>query len=270
MRFTLSDGRTQTVPVTAGGWFTCYINALELADTIAAEFYNGEAKPACTEKGYSAMTYFGELRANDEYAGDEELMALIDSLQDLGACLQLSDWTDLDDEGNEQAKDAHEKIDLKLDDGEDDDGHTEALLAEVVDLMQKTGDLEIGNNDWIEDVRLSMTLNAETTLHVFVKTAQGAGVSDETPGYQRTIRLGGVSYHWIRSGGIKASQLLTPIEFDITGSGGNVRVKAGPMQYVKMMLAKAAAEGENAYNRASVAAFALYAKYADAYKGTGN
>lgn len=270
VRFTLSDGRTQTVPVTKSDWFTCHINAMELADTITAEFYNGEAKPACTEKGYSAMTYFGELRANDEYAGDEELMALIDSLQDLGACLQLSDWTDLDDSGNEQAKDAHEKIDLKLGDGEDDDGHTEALLAEAADLMEKTADLEIGENDWIEEVRLSLVLNAETTLHVFVKTAKGADVSDETPGYQRTIRLGGVSYHWIRSGGIKASQLLAPIDFDITGSGGNVLIQAGPMQYVKMMLAQEAAEGENGNNRAAVAAFARYAKCADAYKGAGN
>ncbi len=96
VEFNLSDGRKNVV--TSGVqdgentyWFTCNINAMELAETITPTLYINDVATTLNNSGaYSAMMYINAQKDSD----DATLATLVKALQDYGYYMQQSVWQD--------------------------------------------------------------------------------------------------------------------------------------------------------------------------------
>lgn len=221
--FAISDGRKSRMTFAQAEksgdeacYFICYINALELGDTITATLHNGGTESTDI---YSGMNYIQAART--AYAGREKLLALLDSLQDYGHYLQGSGWTD------SRSHTAVPAVEIL-------DGDDIAEAKAGVSGLGLTKDL----GDGIADAKFSLTLNAETKINVSVKPNAGFTIVSE--GYtERTI--GTDTYYQFTSGKIGAGGLGTPITFTVLTSGPNetqsaATVTASPMSYVKAIL----------------------------------
>ena len=220
--FAISDGRTGTMTAAdAEGnakWFICYINALELGDTITATLYNGETQLAA--EIYSAVNYINA--AQSQYPDDQALLELLKSLQDYGHYMQGSGWTD---SRSHTAIPAVETL----------TGADIAAAQEGVSGMGLTKNL----GDGIANAKFSLTLNAKTKINISVKPNPGYTITSE--GY--TVRdIGGETYYQFTSEEIGAGRLGTPITFNIFSTSGPnettsvATITASPMSYVKASL----------------------------------
>ena len=99
MTFVLGDDRTETMAYDESQtyedyrYFTCYINALELNETITAKYHYGDGSVVKTT--YKAMDYIDYMKAKyANYAHPDELLALVKALQNYGYYLARTDWSD--------------------------------------------------------------------------------------------------------------------------------------------------------------------------------
>ncbi len=261
--FTVSDGRVNTVPVTGSGWVSCEINVLELADTIDADFFNG-GDLIITETGYSATAYFAELR--DEYGEDEELTGLIDSLEELGAQMFLSDYYDVNENGEEINKDMHTPIESKGIDW----GELEAYLFDNEALLYSAPvlDSDSGAEFGIEKIRMSLTLNAAAKINLFIKPEPGVTI---TSGYVGTVRIENETYHMVQTKPYKIADLAAGLNMrdedrELTvelSNGQTYTTELYPLSYIRMMLESD--NGPENSNRNALLAFADLAVKAHKY-----
>lgn len=213
VNFMVSDGRTETMTFAEAEkiegenacYFICYINALELADTITATMYKGDRIVVDT---YSAMKYIDAQKR----IGNKKTVNLVTALQDYGYYLQASGWTD-----NMQ----HKAISKATDVGDDEIAAARAAVSE----MQINKNL----NGVLTDAKFSLTLNAQTKVNVFVKPGDDVTISD---GYVGTKQIGGDTYYQFTSLPIGPLNLANPVVITIETNCGNATITASPMSYV--------------------------------------
>ena len=223
--FEVSDGRTSTMdiddatPVDGENayWFTCYINALELADTIKATFNYG-TDGAVTDT-YSALTYISAIQA--EYDDWSQLCNLVRDLRNYGHYLQLSGWTD----GKEHAEiPLYEGSVL----GEADLEHTRTALS--------GGDLEIVKElegSGVEDVKFALTLNSQQVINFFVKLEEGVEIVNVEGGTQKgTQIIGGDTYYKFNTEEIKVLNMDTDYTLTVYTTEGIATITANALTYI--------------------------------------
>ena len=234
MDFRVSDGRTSRVAFEDSGTaadssdrvFICYINALELNDTITATFHYGEKTVV---KEYSAMEYMEYIR--DNYTGEDrtKLVSLLDALQNYGHYLSKTDWTDYRQ---------HEPIapsSTRL------DADSIATAAEAVSekgIVKNVGDTGIDP----ANVYFSLTLNAETVINLFIEKTEGltiASAKDGETGLSVTeTQMSGKTYYRIRTAPIGAGALENDRVITVTTGGAKTATfTVSAMSYVKALLA---------------------------------
>ncbi|MBP5631925.1 MAG: choice-of-anchor J domain-containing protein [Clostridia bacterium] len=223
--FKVSDGRTSTMdiddatPVDGENayWFTCYINALELADTIKATFNYG-TDGAVTDT-YSALTYISAIQA--EYDDWSQLCNLVRDLRNYGHYLQLSGWTD----GKE-----HAEIPLYEGSGlsEEDLAYTRNFLAgyefEVVKDIEGTG---------VEDAKFALTLNSQQVINFFVKLAEGEEIVNFEGGTLKgTQSIGGQTYYKFSTEEINVLSMFKDYTLTVETTSGTATITANAMTYI--------------------------------------
>lgn len=245
MHFTYSDGRdaaTQTIAnaIKDGNyyWFTAYINALELADTVTAELQNGNEQTLVRE--YTAIKNITDLEGL--YDENTPTGKLVRALHNYGYYLKQTSWTD----GLN-----HKSID-KLED-------VTALDASVLEdyRIAKNNVANIGKTD--NDIKFSLTLNSNTRINVYVTdsglTLQDGSDADHSGGYYifKTRTLG-------------PRLLGTPETVTVTNSAGNsATINVSAMSYAYAVLNKAETDSDTLAKKVAMTAYYNYYQAAAAY-----
>ncbi len=235
LTYSVSDGREGTVKISdatqiddTGYWFSCFINALELADDVVPTLHYGDGETLDGD-AYSAMDYMNDAR--DRFPDDLELNALMDALQNYGYYLSLSGCTD----GNE-----HKGVEAA--------GTVADHYEEACEFLSDYGiDIDADGLTVDIDVKQSLTLNAQTVVNVFVKPADGMeitqvtylgmGPDEEEISASGTRKIGGDAYYRYRSEKLGPLYLGGLMEFDFTAQSGEVfRIYVSAMSYAKAIL----------------------------------
>ena len=223
--FEVSDGRTGTMYFSDAvednfnlqvRWFTCGLNALELADTVTATYHYGDGETVSNT--YSVMEYFSYMRT--AYSNNEDIINLIDATQNYGYYMQLSGWTD----GRQHEPIPETGIVL------DDDNISEA--------REMTSDSAIVKNNLenagIDNVKYALTLNSKTVINLFVNPAEGVtinSVSDNVTA-KGTRKFGDDTYYRYDTDGISPGNLGFHKQITIATSADTASVNVTPMSYV--------------------------------------
>lgn len=246
--FSVSDGRTGRMNFADAAkeksdeyWFTGYINALELADEITATLHL--ANGSTITNTYSAMEYFAAVKS--AYPDNEELKALVDSLQDYGYYLQHSGWTD----GNE-----HEAIANVLTLNEDDIDEASSAVSGYAFTKNLAG-------SGIVNAKYSLTFNSKTVIDIYVKPDDGVTILSP---YSGTTIIGGETYYVFKTDKIVASRLNIVQNITVTTSEGEATFSVAPLSYVRSVLNSDLAEAK----KYAVVAFNNYYVKVDAYAAT--
>ncbi|MBO4363281.1 MAG: hypothetical protein J5912_02740, partial [Clostridia bacterium] len=225
MSFSVSDGRSSTMDISDATpvdgenayWFTCYINALELADTITATYNYGT--DGAVEDSFSAIIYIDAIRA--AYEDTSDLYMLVTALQRYGYYLQQSGWTDGKTHENITLLDGTE---LNEDDLDVVRVYNPSAGTEVEKVIDGTG---------IEDVKFALTLNSQTVINFFVKLAEGEEIESYegcTP--KGTQIIGGDTYYKFNTDEINVANAFTDYTVTITTTSGTATITANSMMYV--------------------------------------
>ncbi len=181
VKFTINNNTTvsATEYTEIGGkyFYACPINALELADTITAEFYDGvNLKARDTYKAMDYIDYVLEGNHAQDLAGEkaDQLKKLACALQDYGHYLQLSGWTDGKSHNTIAASASNNDL---------------SLVSGYVGGYAMAYDAA----DFPDGVKISLSLNSTTTLYVkagsAVNSVNSIAPNDLDRGYD--IDLGG-------------------------------------------------------------------------------
>lgn len=227
MHFSVSDGRTGAMQFSDAvqdssnanaWWFTCYINALELKDIITAEYRYG-ADQTVTDN-YSAMTYIFTAKAL--YGENQDLIRLLDALQNYGAYLQNSGWTDGAN---------HASVDKV----------TWLYASDIEVARAGTNGMAIvktaeGSGISADNILFALTLNSQTRINVYVKSdgAAFSSVTGAVPNGTRTI--GGEPYLRFDTAQISAGNLGNAYTVTVVTDSGTATVTASAMSYVYAVL----------------------------------
>ncbi len=247
--FTVSDGRTWTaafsdaerVGETDDYWFTCQLNCLELADEITAVATFGSDVYQDT---FSAMDYFAYVRSDPTLSQNSQLVALVNALQDYGYYMQLSGWTD---------NRTHNAISspVRTIEGED-----VSQVRSMVFTMSK----DLGESD-ITDVKISLTLNAETVICVSVKPGEGTTILT-AGGTQRTI--GNDTYYDFCTNPIGPKNLGIEYSIVVETDKDTACISVSAMWYAVAMLNSHALSEEQEF---ALTAYYYYYHAAENYNG---
>ena len=224
MEFVVSDGKTATMKVKSATkiegenayWFTCYINALELADTITATFKYGTDKEITGT--YSAMTYIDVARTI--YPEKEKLLNLVASIQDYGHYMQGSGWTD----GL-----THEPIDAYTD---LDDDSIEAVKSGVSE-MHIVKELR---DSGVSEVLFALRLNEKTVINIYALPDEGMTITSSTAKAKGTQTIGGKEYYQFDTDKISAENLGTAYTITLSTENGTATINVSAMSYVYAVL----------------------------------
>ena len=232
--------------------FTCYVNSLQMAEMIYADFYYGDDSDISDE--YSVQEYIDYVeKYSDQFS--EQTVDLVMAIADYGHYAQIY-LTGLHNipEGKYEEMGTYYTDEFDFE-----------TIAELVDGY--TLDLDKGNSG-VEKAMMRLSLDSETALSVrftLTEEALAAGTELEafaltaTDVYEAEAQEDG-SYI-IKIKGITALQLGDTIQ--ISGDcGGIFTVDVAPLAFVRSVLNNAAS-GDDALNLA--AALYNYYKYAYAY-----
>jgi hypothetical protein len=227
--------------------FTCYVNAIQMADDIVATFYytpDGSTQEKSVSRGsaYSVRRYIAKTINNDETYLDETTIALIKALADYGHYAQayldsIRSWTvDTD----------YEEMTLKFTDNYD-----------VAKIKQSVADKAIvRNNDTdgdIEKITFSLVLDSETAIRVYFKpSADYTGTVTVSDSSLEAVQQKDGRY-MVEIKNIGAGNLGHTYEFVVTTTNGNAQIKVSALSYVQAMLEK-----EDATEVAKNAVCAIY------------
>ena len=236
--------------------FTCYVNSIQMADTISATFhYTEDGKEKTIEKTYSVKEYIEEfdaaLEANSS-AFDAETINLVHALADYGHYVQpfLSNarsWT------------------IGTDYAEMDKYYAGEYNYTTIKgaVSAKAIDRQIEGND-IEKITYSLTLDSETAINVYFQMAAGynGSFSAKLDGDTYTASKQSDGRYLIKIKGISAHLLDDVHNIAVTTDGGGATVKVAALSYVYGLLDMADASDE--YKLAAAAIYS-YSQAAEAY-----
>ena len=240
---TINYANSEAISGSTDRYFTFYINALELADTINATLNYGDGE-TITDK-YSAMDYIQT--APEFYPDDEALLDLVNALHGYGYYMQGSGWTD----GYEHA--AIPAVEMA-------DSISVAKNAVKDYAVVKT----IGKDSGIADVKYSLTLNEQTIISAYFKPEESITISSSTGKKSGTLQIDGETYYKFNTDKINVGNLGTDYTISVTTStGGTASVKASAMSYVNTILTStSSSDGQ----KAAMAAYYYYYKAANDYQ----
>ena len=225
--FSVADGRESSMTFADAEqisgqnacWFTCYLNAMELADTITATLKDGESE--LEENTYSAMNYINYVQNDSVMSGKPELLNLVNALQDYGYYMQQQGvW-------EEYVPRNHTSI----------SGPSGTLPTDFVSLATNavSGFAPVKNlaNSGIGDATFSLALNEKTVLRVSVKPEEN--VTIRSTGY-RTWKDGESKYYQFSTEKIGAAALGDNYTITVDTSQGSGSFTASAMSYVRSVL----------------------------------
>ena len=223
--------------------FTCYVNSIQMADTITATFHYGNGKTVSREYSVARYIEFFELNAG---SFDARTSALIHAIADYGHYEQIyladvNGWT-VGAEYAEMSAHYAETYDYA------------SILAEV---SGKAFVRDLGDSD-VEKTAYKLHLDSETTVDVYLTPKDGAEIEASAVfgGRTYTAVMQGDGRYLVRIPNISAHQLGNMITVSGTaGSAFTVRVSA--LSYVRSVLNSA---GSNKAAKDGLSA--LYAYYA--------
>ena len=226
--------------------FTCYINSLQMAETITAVLHYGDG--LSVSQTYSAKQYVDYIVANSS-AYTAEALGLVSAIADYGHYVQ-------------PFLEANHSFVL----GEDYavmPGQTVYTDADVTAVKAAVADRQIvkdTENSQIEVVTFSLDLESETAIriHLRVRAGYSGTVTATVNGNSADCVLQNDGRYLIEIGGISAHKLGD--EYNVTVSaGGTCTVTVSALSYVYSMLNSASATFDN--DTSHMAAVAIYRYY---------
>ena len=226
MEFTV-NGKTSTDPydekcINQSGeyyGFTCYVTSVEMADTINAVFHYGDGQTVT--KDYSVLKYLEAIEENAE-SYDGKTLELIHAIADYGHYVQpfLADnnnWT-VGSEHKEMKK--FYKASYNYD-----------SVKENVRKYQHSFDL--GTSD-IEEIKYSLSLNAETSINIYFDTISGyeGDIAVTVNGDPVTVVKQNDGRRRITISNISAHQLGDTYSVSITSDNGTASYSVSALSYV--------------------------------------
>lgn len=262
MDFALSDGRTDRMDYadapddgTGGKIFTCYMNAMELSETITATFRYGTGQTVVTT--YSASDYLSYLSAHaDRLAGtrekQEQLFKVVNALLNYGYYLQQSGWTD--------GMANHAPVEAT------DTGAATRMEAVKQEVEAKKAVKSMGTSGIPEqNVFFSLTLNADTVVNLYILKSDAYTVDsamlDGNAYVLEEVNIGGADYIRIHTDPIGASGLMDDHTVVLTTASGEAAITFSATSYVRSVLNGSLPES----NKLAMVAFYDYAVAAKAY-----
>ena len=255
------DGKTSTVQYknavkasdydsTGDVYFGFRLNALEIADEIAATMYYGDGK-SVTAEPYSVMTYITKMR--ETYDSESSLVKLVDALQAYGHYLQDgTGWTDNKTHTAIAAPARYQQL-------------TNADIETAKTGVSSMVTHKSIENTGIVDAKVRLSLTDKTVVDVSYKLAAGVTITNRSDYSIRQID--GEDYYMFRSKPIGPKALGDEIEskiFKVTLSDGTTAtVLCSPMSYVNSMLNKETVTTKQKY---ALTAYYYYYVAADNYK----
>ena len=247
MTFEVSDGKKSRMNFAAAVedetepgkyWFTCRLNALELADIVTATYHYGEETVSDIYMVMDDINYIKEtLPAGDAVCG------VVDALQNYGHFIYYSGWTD----GRE-----HNSI---------DSGSNSIDSSTVAEAYENTrgNDFTYDSDGFNGDVRFSLTLNSKTRMNFFVKPDPGdefeiIGTGDNLHA-AGTREINGETYYQFDTDKISPADLGRMTSYTIHTNSGDITLNASPMSYVRRIA------GDIEYDPEKLLAIAAYYKY---------
>ncbi len=223
MDFTAADGGrlsvayadAETITNSTDRYFTYYVNALELADTVTATLHYGGDRTVVNE--YSVMAYIAAAR--QELSSDGDLMDLVDALHAYGYYMQHSGWTD--------NKQTHATIPAPSEPLDDDSVDAARTGVESKAVVKEDA------SSVLADAKFSLTLNEKTVINITVKPAAGVLI---TSGGYKTRDIGGETYYQFSTAPIGAGNLGTAYTITVVTDHGEATVTASAMSYVRAAL----------------------------------
>ena len=207
--------------------FTCYVNAIQMADTITATYHwfeNGAEKTV--SENYSIRQYISTFDTKKE-SYDATTVALVHALADYGHYVQI--FLDAHNDNWSVGKD-YARMDLHYADSYDINAIKAAVAGyAIVKDDQTDGDLTA--------ITYSLALDSETAIRVNFKP------SDEYTGTP-TVTVDNQSYTATETGGkyvvvipkISAHKLINPYVIRFTTDRGTATVTVSALSYVKTAL----------------------------------
>ena len=232
--------------------FTCYVNSIQMADTITATYhYVMDSTEETIERTYSVEDYINTRMAYPDIS-DKEL-ALLKSLNDYGwhAQVFLSDlrgWK-LDEQYKRMTDPYLTSYDTDS-------------IASSLSSYKVSGDINMQD---IVKMSFSLALDSNTSIYLYVGTAEGydGEFSAEVNGKPAEIITKPDGRRRIAVSGIPAHKLGDTYEVKISTTNGDSTVQISAMSYVYACLSKTSA---TELERNSAAALYHYYAAAMAYK----
>lgn len=263
MEFTVS-GKTFTDPFDAEYMnltheyygFTCYVNAVQMADTITAVFHYGDGETV--EKTYSVLAYINDFEERqDQYS--EETCRLIRSIADYGHYMQPF----IAENNNWVIGEQYSEMTKSYTDFYDHDAIRDELAAADQAVYRDCGDSDI------EKLTFALYPDAETAINVYIQPKEDySGTITVNNGQYKAVRQEDGRYLVIIPN-IAAHQLGRIFELNIATESGTAVMKVSAMSYVYALLDSAAYQ-DNETAKNAVAAFYNYHLAADAYLESQN
>ncbi len=263
MEFTVS-GKTFTDPFDAEYMnltheyygFTCYVNAVQMADTITAVFHYGDGETV--EKTYSVLAYINDFEERqDQYS--EETCRLIRSIADYGHYMQPF----IAENNNWVIGEQYSEMTKSYTDFYDHDAIRDELAAADQAVYRDCGDSDI------EKLTFALYPDAETAINVYIQPKEDySGTITVNNGQYKAVRQEDGRYLVIIPN-IAAHQLGRIFELNIATESGTATMRTSAMTYVYELL-KSAAYQDNETAKNAVAAFYNYHLAADAYLESQN
>ena len=223
--------------------FTCYVNAIQMADTITATCHYGNNQSVSKE--YSIKKY---IESFDRYRDDYDITTvnLVHTLADYGHYVQLylkeiHDWS-FDTDYAQMNTFYHPSV---------------FDVDAVRTFVRGMGIVRNNNtNGDITDIKYSLVLDSETAIRVYFTPKDGYnGVFTVNGDATRAVKLSDGRYK-VEIKGIAAQNLAKKYKFDVTTDHGTAHVEVSALSYVKGML-----ELDGASQNAKNAVCALYWYY---------
>lgn len=222
--------------------FTCYVNSIQMADTITAVYHYGDGQTV--RRTYSILTYLKTFDAN-QGSFNAKTVRLMKSLADYGHFIQpflanANKWTI----GTDYAE-----MTLHYADSFD----TEAIRAAVADYALQKDE----SDPDIERITYSLALDSETEINVYFKPVSGytGSYSATIDGKAAEVTVLSDGRYLVKSEGISAHKLGVMRTFVLTTDHGTASARVCPISYVNSILVSSQSEA------AQYGVCALYAYY---------
>ena len=232
--------------------FTCYANAIQMADEITAVFHyveNGEEKTL--EQKYSVQEYIRSYEEDGSWS--EELIALVHALADYGHYAQIF----LSEYKGWQLGTDHAVMDT----------YYTSSYADVEQFKEALGDqgIERETNADVTAVSFSLSLDSSTTINLYFSLTDGydGGFSVTVDGNQVAAKRQADGRYRVTIPSISAHRLGRRFAVQTTTDAGVVDVAVSALSYVKACLDAPL----NANETAVISALYRYYETAIAYIG---